>query len=59
MYELTESQALEVGGGMDGVPYDYQSQRVIVSWSRDPRDVHNPYEPPDCSPPSPIPSFGA
>ena len=58
MYELTESQALEVGGGMDGVPYDYQSQRLIPPpWPYDPDDSFGPpdYEPPDMT----RPSFGA
>lgn len=49
MYELTESQALEVGGGMDGVPYHYKSQRVILPpWPQDERQLEPPnYEPPN------------
>ena len=54
MYELTESQALEVGGGMDGVPYHYKSQRVIL-----PPWPHDPPEPLEYSPPPmPVPNFG-
>ena len=55
MKELTESQMQEVGGGMDGVPYHYRSQRVILPpW---PRELPEPRECPP--PPMPIPSFGA
>ena len=55
MYELTESQALEVGGGMDGVPHHYKSQRVILPpWPHDPPEPRE-YPPP----PMPMPSFGA
>ena len=29
MQELTKHQTQEIGGGLDGVPYDVDSQRVI------------------------------
>ncbi len=47
MYELTESQALEVGGGMDGVPYHYKSQRFIPpTWPQDEGELEPPnYQP--------------
>ena len=59
MYELTEGQVQEVGGGMDGVPYHYGSQRLILPpW---PQDRPLPHEPPPPVPEMPrrIPSFGA
>ena len=57
MYELTEGQAQEVGGGMDGIPYHYGSQRLILPpW---PQDRPLPHDPPFSEPPEPVPSFGA
>ena len=55
MHELTEHQTLEVGGGLDGVPYGYGSQRFIPP----PVEIERPLEPvryPE--PPMPMPSFG-
>ena len=55
MYELTEPQTLEVGGGLDGVPYHYGSQRMILP----PVEFEPPIEPvryPGL--PEPMPSFG-
>ena len=55
MYELTESQTLEIGGGRDGVPYHYGSQRLILP----PLEIERPLEPVRYpGPPEPMPSFG-
>ena len=57
MYELTEGQAQEVGGGIDGIPYPYGSQRLILPpW---PQDCPFPHALPFPQPPEPIPSIGA
>ena len=56
MNELTADQVQDVGGGLDGVPYHYKSQRVILP----PWPVPDTrLEPPDYTTPSKtLPSFG-
>ena len=55
MYELTESQTLEIGGGGEGMPYHHGSQRLILP----PWETDRPLEPVEFpEPPQPIPSFG-
>ena len=54
MYELTESQTLEIGGGLEGIPYHYKSQRLIPP----PVETERPFEPVRYpGPPMPFPPF--
>lgn len=57
MQELTKLQTREIGGGMDGVPYHYKSQRIILPpWPHEPRE---PLERPPIPPlPRRLPQFG-
>ena len=56
MYELTEDQAREVGGGLQRVPGDLSGQSLVLpEWDMD-RPI---LEPPDYSDgPEPLPNFG-
>ncbi|MDE0226470.1 MAG: hypothetical protein OXP28_15255 [Gammaproteobacteria bacterium] len=55
MYELTDNQALAVGGGFSRVPYHYEGQRVILPTVEIERPL-GPVEYP--GPPEPVPDFG-
>ena len=57
MQELTRRETREIGGGMDGVPYHYKSQRIILPpW---PLETREPFErAPDRPLPRRLPQFG-
>ena len=60
MQELTNRETRKISGGMDGVPYHYKSQRIILPpW---PNESNEPIESlgPLPNPPQPrgLPQFG-